>query len=683
MKKTTRAWDYGAELIEIATRKKYWLCRACHEKKSRATHLYNTTHSTTKWKLHLWHCSRIDIDGRHKAPSITTNSQTLDAHFSAKNSASTVPFIGLKPVDRMVELLLRLIVTLHLAYTLVENPYFRDLINLLNATLFPFLPKTAFSIRQSILNAFSGKKSVVSKMLRNSKSNIHLSFDMWTSDSTKSYLAVVGHFVDLDYNIRTILLAFGRVIGSHNGENMAHTLGQVVQDYEIVDNIGYFVLDNAESNDACIEIFIKNLHPQPPIPKVHRRLRCIGHIVNLAAQAFLYGNDPDAFFSGIMSATAVRSEQQAVDLWRRRGPIGKLHNVIKFIRRSSQRREEFLRIGSSDGIDFDSLDELMVVSDNATRWNSAFNMIDRALRLRERIDVFCNCHQRAIRQPRREDGDDGSVTNDTLTHDDWHTLTDICKILQIFLQATARLEGRASSGSYGAAWEVLPVIFYLLAETKQMRDKEGALCNPDLDYGTIDHTHIFRSLNVCISKLEKYKKLLSQSPIYVAANVMNPAYRWRWYQQNAPEDTLFKKEEVRHIWEDYYADKSHISPIPLRPSTATPKTSNERALADAFALREEPELQNDAYTDYCESPSLLHSPQMELEHSYRWWKDHTHMQVSKMAFDTLAVPAMSAECERVFSSAAHLITPIRSRLGDDTIEANECLKAWYNQKVGE
>ena len=41
--------------------------------------------------------------------------------------------------------------------------------------------------------------------------------------------------------------------------------------------------------------------------------------------------------------------------------------------------------------------------------------------------------------------------------------------------------------------------------------------------------------------------------------------------------------------------------------------------------------------------------------------------------------AMSAECERVFSSAKKLITPERNALADDTIEACECLKARWDQ----
>jgi len=49
------------------------------------------------------------------------------------------------------------------------------------------------------------------------------------------------------------------------------------------------------------------------------------------------------------------------------------------------------------------------------------------------------------------------------------------------------------------------------------------------------------------------------------------------------------------------------------------------------------------------------------------------------ALDTLSCPAMSTECERVFSSAKKLITPERNRLTEEIIEASECLKNWWDR----
>ena len=53
----------------------------------------------------------------------------------------------------------------------------------------------------------------------------------------------------------------------------------------------------------------------------------------------------------------------------------------------------------------------------------------------------------------------------------------------------------------------------------------------------------------------------------------------------------------------------------------------------------------------------------------------------RYALDTLAIPATSAECERIFSSAKKLVTPERNRLSDDIIEAIECLKAWWDSGI--
>ncbi|ODQ68784.1 hypothetical protein LIPSTDRAFT_76754, partial [Lipomyces starkeyi NRRL Y-11557] len=50
-----------------------------------------------------------------------------------------------------------------------------------------------------------------------------------------------------------------------------------------------------------------------------------------------------------------------------------------------------------------------------------------------------------------------------------------------------------------------------------------------------------------------------------------------------------------------------------------------------------------------------------------------------MALDVLSIPAMSAEPERLFSSAKITITDRRNRLGIETIEAIECLKLWLGK----
>ena len=64
-----------------------------------------------------------------------------------------------------------------------------------------------------------------------------------------------------------------------------------------------------------------------------------------------------------------------------------------------------------------------------------------------------------------------------------------------------------------------------------------------------------------------------------------------------------------------------------------------------------------------------------------WWNDVKTIfpSLHLYAFDTLAILAMSAEYERVFSSTKKRITPERNRLAEDIIEASECLKNWWDR----
>lgn len=65
-----------------------------------------------------------------------------------------------------------------------------------------------------------------------------------------------------------------------------------------------------------------------------------------------------------------------------------------------------------------------------------------------------------------------------------------------------------------------------------------------------------------------------------------------------------------------------------------------------------------------------------------YWMDRrlTWSQLSKLAFDTLAIPLMSDDNERSFSSGRDMITYRRTRLQSDIIQACQCLRSWYGKR---
>ena len=52
-----------------------------------------------------------------------------------------------------------------------------------------------------------------------------------------------------------------------------------------------------------------------------------------------------------------------------------------------------------------------------------------------------------------------------------------------------------------------------------------------------------------------------------------------------------------------------------------------------------------------------------------------------MAFDILSIPAMSAEVERVFSSAKRALTPDRNALTIESLEVYELLRNWWRGDI--
>ena len=112
---------------------------------------------------------------------------------------------------------------------------------------------------------------------------------------------------------------FGSTIG---GEvlDVLHTLGVGPE------KIGYFTLDNAENNDTAMEVIGAELGFDGRL----RRGRCIGHTINLSAKALLFGKNADAFEKQLSGAEALSDTEYAQ--WRKKGPVGKLHNIVVDVR---------------------------------------------------------------------------------------------------------------------------------------------------------------------------------------------------------------------------------------------------------------------------------------------------------------------------------------------------------------
>jgi hypothetical protein len=349
-RKSNESWtvDYGLEARVSGIKGTYWVCQLCWDQTEGHNHRFFTNGSTSTNAniVHLRDHHYLGKNGPIEVPPPTVTPNSLLPTVVDQVWRSVAPRVD---VNRFKTLLIQWIVLAHIALSCVEHDAFRALISMLNPAVAAFMWATGEGVRNFIIKEYKRRKNEIEFELHRSKSCIHLSFDLWSSPNSLAMCGVVAHWIGPDLKARSVLIGLKRVCGDHSGRNIAETILEVIGEYDIEGMLGYFISDNATNNDTCVEAILSDLLPQTNFK--YRRMRCIGHVVNLAAKSFLFGQDPDAFELTVDNLATLKLEErhkrELLEHWRKRGVIGKLHNLIIWIRRTSQRRDAFLILGKT------------------------------------------------------------------------------------------------------------------------------------------------------------------------------------------------------------------------------------------------------------------------------------------------------------------------------------------------
>jgi hypothetical protein len=195
------------------------------------------------------------------------------------------------------------------------------------------------------------------------------------------------------------------------------------------------------------------------------------------------------------------------------------------------------------------------------------------------------------------------------------------------------------------------------------------------------HPELASSINLAWSKLDDYYKKLDDSPANAAALLLHPRYRLQHFK-NKWKGHLKKylgpiKKSTRAVYDEEYA----------------PKEEEEQQQEEQQLPREDEEDEDclDTYLDGDRSNKIedefryfttADPTSTRQDEVYDWWSKQDKLpHLRQMAYDLLSIPAMSAETERTFSDTKHTISPTRTCLGADIVEAEESLHAWYKAGI--
>ncbi len=144
------------------------------------------------------------------------------------------------------------ITTHNIAFNQVTYIEFRDWLEYVNPVANRLLPSALDTIRQHAYALMLEGKQRLRHILTSAVSDIHITCDMWTSPNHLVILAVVAHFTSEKLQLTTATLALTELEGEHSGLNQATAVNKVLDDFRIRGKLGYFVMDNAISNDQLI-----------------------------------------------------------------------------------------------------------------------------------------------------------------------------------------------------------------------------------------------------------------------------------------------------------------------------------------------------------------------------------------------------------------------------------------------
>jgi hypothetical protein len=139
------------------------------------------------------------------------------------------------------------------AFRLVEIPKFRAFLYYLNNDVLVWLPKSHNIIRRWLLNQYDIQRVTIKRLLDTARSKIHISFDLWSSPNHLAIFGIIAHFISSLGKRITLVLTLKELKEAHTGVHMGVAIQEVLKEWQITKNLGYFQMDNATNNDSMID----------------------------------------------------------------------------------------------------------------------------------------------------------------------------------------------------------------------------------------------------------------------------------------------------------------------------------------------------------------------------------------------------------------------------------------------
>lgn len=144
--RTGWVWEHGYDIENNRSGHRFWVCKACHQKRSTMSHMYDAA-STSQANNHMADVHRINRDGpmapREKRQRTLLDIARLDSR-QPKEQTFMNAFIASFDSAHFQQLLIRWVACDNVPFHKLESPFFRDLMAYAIMQMLPLLTQEVF-----------------------------------------------------------------------------------------------------------------------------------------------------------------------------------------------------------------------------------------------------------------------------------------------------------------------------------------------------------------------------------------------------------------------------------------------------------------------------------------------------------------------------------------------------------
>ncbi|CAF0931624.1 unnamed protein product [Brachionus calyciflorus] len=478
------------------------------------------------------------------------------------------------------------------AINVVTNKKFGELMN----TLDPNYQIPSRNKIDSIIDQLYEKKIIERKqILEKIKSKFHCTSDIWTSSSGDSYISLTLHFINNNNKLDQLLLDIKSFPGTHNYRTISSIIDSILDENGIKQRIASVTSDNASN---MIKAFsrLKKMYQVQNIDIVH--IRCFAHILHLITSCFLQDEN-------VKSA------------------IKNLRLLLKKIKKKS------LKTTLKALCVINREPEITVILDTKTRWNSTYDMIIVALKIKKSLNDLTS-------KPEHE------LVHLSLTNEEWNIIENFKEILEPFKKATLDLSSQNLSTSH-----LYPIIDHLDKHLNKMVNKREYFL----------YNSAFQKMSL---KFEKYWKEIEE--FIILSHIIDPRFKLTLIDRNKKN---YWKQRLRVLMRQH-------------PNFDQSNQTSTNFVEREFSLIESILYQNDLLTNNeDEIDKFFGTPIVGMNiDPIEWWRlNYTDFSnLSKIAMDYIGAVPTSIQSERYFSIGGLTVTKLRNRLLPEKV--NKLMVLW-------